>query len=607
MGAVAAAIARSARSAGAEIRCQAPVARLLVESGRVRGAVLRSGEELRAPLVVTAVHPKIAFLEHVAREELPPSFVADVERWKSRSGVVKINLALSELPNFTADPSDGPAEHHTGSVEMAPSMEYIEKAFTDAREGRPAQFPFSDGVIPTTLDRTLNPDGTHIFSLFTQWVPADWADEPHTDELEAYTDRLIDLYDEVAPGFKGSILHRDIVGPHEMETEYGLVGGNIFHGELSLEQLFHMRPAPGYADYRTPIAGLYNAGSATHGGGGVCGIPGWQAARAAMADRRRGRRRLAPCAGVSASVAAMLDAGSVAVVGASPRPDSFGNRMVIEAGRGRARTHLVNPRYREVDGRPCLPSVAEIGETVDLVLLGVGDHAVATELEAAAAAGARSAVVFGSAHAPGLRARLRSIARAAGMALCGAGCMGFVNLRTGLRALGYLERDPIAAGPVSLVTHSGSVFSTLLRTRRAIGFRLAVSSGQELVTGTADYLEYVLDRGDPGVVALVMETVREPDRLRAQLRRAAGLDVPVVLLPVGRSAAGSRLVSAHSGAVAGAHGAWQALTADTGALAVHDLAELTDTLELLVLGRRPRRRHGRSAWRPCTTPAPSGR
>jgi phytoene dehydrogenase-like protein len=292
MGAVAAAIARSARAAGAEIRCQAPVARLLVDGGRVRGAVLRSGEEVRAPLVVTAVHPRIAFLEHVPREELPASFVADIERWKSRSGVVKINLALSELPNFTADPSDGQAEHHTGSVEMAPTLEYIEKAFTDAREGRPAQFPFSDGVIPTTLDKTLNPDGTHIFSLFTQWVPADWADEPHTEELEAYTDRLIDLYDEVAPGFKGSILHRDIVGPHEMATEYGLVGGNIFHGELSLEQLFHMRPAPGYADYRTPIAGLYNASSATHGGGGVCGIPGWQAARAAMADRRRGLRRL---------------------------------------------------------------------------------------------------------------------------------------------------------------------------------------------------------------------------------------------------------------------------------------------------------------------------
>ena len=119
--------------------------------------------------------------------------------------------------------------------------------------------PFSDGVIPTSLDKTLNPDGTHIFSLFTQYVPHEWSEAPHTEELEAYADRLIDLYDQVAPGFKGSVLHSDIVGPHEMEQEYGLIGGNIFHGELTPEQLFHMRPAPGYADYRTPIAGLYNA------------------------------------------------------------------------------------------------------------------------------------------------------------------------------------------------------------------------------------------------------------------------------------------------------------------------------------------------------------
>ena len=170
-------------------------------------------------------------------------------------------------------------------------MEYIEAAFQDARAGKPALLPFSDGVIPTTLDKTLNPDGTHIMSLFTQWVPADWSDAPHTEELDAYADRLIDLYDQVAPNFKSSITHRDIVGPYEMEHEYGLIGGNIFHGELSLEQLFHMRPAPGYADYRTPIAGLYNGGSGTHAGGGVCGIPGWQAARAALADTKKKRFR----------------------------------------------------------------------------------------------------------------------------------------------------------------------------------------------------------------------------------------------------------------------------------------------------------------------------
>jgi len=292
MGAVSEAIARSARSFGAEIRTKARVSKMLVRNSRIQGVVLDNGDEIRAPLVVTTLHPRTAFLDQIPRHELPDDFVTDIEHWKTRSGVVKINLALGELPNFTADPSHGQAEHHTGSVEMAPTMEFIEAAFQDARAGRPALAPFSDSVIPTTLDKTLNPDGTHIMSLFTQWVPSEWSNEPHTEELEAYTDRLIDLYDEVAPGFKGSILHRDIVGPHEMEVEYGLIGGNIFHGELSLEQLFHMRPAPGYADYRTPIAGLYNGSSATHAGGGVCGIPGWQAAKAALADKKRGKRKV---------------------------------------------------------------------------------------------------------------------------------------------------------------------------------------------------------------------------------------------------------------------------------------------------------------------------
>lgn len=295
MGAVSAAIRRSAESFGAEIRTSAPVASMLVRDGQIEGAALASGEELRAPVVVTSLHPRRAFLEHVGAAHLPDDFVRDIERWRSRSGVVKINLAIDRLPSFTADPTDGQAEHHTGSVEMAPTMEFIERAFIDAREGRPALAPFSDGVIPTTLDHTLNPDGTHIFSLFTQWVPADWSTEPHTEELAAYADRQIDLYEAVAPGFRDSIIARDIVGPHEMETEYGLVGGNIFHGELSLEQLFHLRPAPGYADYRTPVAGLYNASSATHAGGGVCGIPGLQASRAVLKDakaRRRSPRRL---------------------------------------------------------------------------------------------------------------------------------------------------------------------------------------------------------------------------------------------------------------------------------------------------------------------------
>jgi phytoene dehydrogenase-like protein len=291
MGAVADAIAAAARSQGAEIRTGARVQRLLLSGGRVAGVVLASGEEIRAPLVVTSLHPRTAFLDQVGRENLPADFVTDIERWKSRSGVVKINLALAELPDFTADPGTSLQEHHTGSVEMAPTMEYIEQAFADARGGRPAVRPFSDGVIPTAFDKTLCPDGYHIMSLFTQWVPADWNQEPHRDELQAYADRMIDCYNEVAPNFKSSILHADIVGPYDLEHDYGLIGGNIFHGELSVEQLFHMRPAPGFADYRTPVPGLYYASSATHAGGGVCGIPGMQAARAAIADTHRGRRR----------------------------------------------------------------------------------------------------------------------------------------------------------------------------------------------------------------------------------------------------------------------------------------------------------------------------
>jgi phytoene dehydrogenase-like protein len=291
MGGVAAAIESSARSFGAEIRTDAKVDRLLIENGRVAGAVLANGDELRAPLVISSLHPRTAFLDHVGRANLPSDFVRDIETWKTRSGVVKINLALAELPDFIADPGTNLQEHHTGSVEMAPSVEYMEQAFIEARNGKPAVRPFSDGVIPSTFDRTLCPEGTHIMSLFTQWVPETWSENPHQEELEAYADRMIDCYNELAPNFKSSILHRDVVGPYEMEQEYGLIGGNIFHGELSIEQLFHMRPAPGYADYRTPIKGLYNASSATHAGGGVCGIPGWQAAKAAIKDSKAAANR----------------------------------------------------------------------------------------------------------------------------------------------------------------------------------------------------------------------------------------------------------------------------------------------------------------------------
>jgi phytoene dehydrogenase-like protein len=294
MGAVAAAIRRSAEDLGATVRTDAPVDRILTREGRVDKVVLRGGEELRSGVVISAMHPKVTFLHHIDAAELPDDFVGDIERWKTRSGVVKVNVALSELPDFIADPGTNPQPHHSGSVELAHSVDYIERAFQDAKAGRGAARPFCDGCIPSFFDRTLCPDGTHIMSMFTQWVPHEWSREPRKNELEAYADNVIDGYTELAPNFKRSIIHRQVIGPYEMEQEYGLVGGNIFHGELSAEQLFHMRPAPGYADYRSPIKGLYQASSATHGGGGVCGIPGYQAARAVLGDRKKDalRRRV---------------------------------------------------------------------------------------------------------------------------------------------------------------------------------------------------------------------------------------------------------------------------------------------------------------------------
>jgi phytoene dehydrogenase-like protein len=286
MGGVSDACRRSAESFGAEIRTNARVSKILVQNGRAVGVTLENGEELRAPVVVSAIHPKIAFLDLVDRYELPADFVRDIETWKTRSGVVKINVALSELPDFIAAPGKELQEHHTGSVELCFSPQYAEEAFQDAHIGRTGAIrPFVDGTIPTSLDKHLAPDGVHIFSMFSQWVPDDWNQEPHREELESYADRAIDTYTQLAPNFKGAVIDRQVIGPYDMEQELGLIGGNIFHGELSADQLFHMRPAPGYADYRTPIKGLYHGSSATHAGGGVNGIPGWQAYRQAKKDR----------------------------------------------------------------------------------------------------------------------------------------------------------------------------------------------------------------------------------------------------------------------------------------------------------------------------------
>jgi acetate---CoA ligase (ADP-forming) len=253
--------------------------------------------------------------------------------------------------------------------------------------------------------------------------------------------------------------------------------------------------------------------------------------------------------------------------------------MVLETLRSPARptVHLVHPRHREVLGLRCLPSLAEVPDPVDLVLLGVPDDALAEQAGLARGRGDGGAVAFGSAVGVG-----DAVREAAGaMPLVGPSCMGFVNVARGIRALGYLEPEALAPGGIALVTHSGSAFSALLRTHRRLEYSLAVSSGQELLTSTADHLDYALDQPETRVVGLFLETLRDVPRLRASLARAAVQDVPVVALAVGGSPVGGALVAAHSGAVAGTDAAWEALFRAYDVRRVRDLDEMVDTLELL--------------------------
>jgi phytoene dehydrogenase-like protein len=295
MGGVTGALAAAARSFGAEIRTGAPVGEIRTRDGRdsvakVCGVTLASGEEIDAGTVITTAHPQISFLELLDPAVLPGDFVADIRRWQTRSGTVKINLALDRLPVFTSHPAPDP-QIHGGTIVLAESLDDIETAFQQAVAGAASDKPFADICIPSVFDDSLAPPGQHVMSMFTQWVPHGWAAEPHEAELDAYADRVMARMEQVAPGFTSSVLRRQVIGPHAMQEEYGLVGGNIFHGELSLGQMFHARPAAGYADLRTPVTGLYQAGSATHGGGGVTGIPGRNVVRQVLADRRTDRLR----------------------------------------------------------------------------------------------------------------------------------------------------------------------------------------------------------------------------------------------------------------------------------------------------------------------------
>jgi phytoene dehydrogenase-like protein len=290
MGGVTTALAAAARSFGADIRTGAEVAQIRTSGGRVTGVTLASGEEVDAGTVVTTAHPQISFLRLLDPAVLPPDFVAEIKAWQTRSGTVKINLALDRLPVFPSHPGFDP-QVHGGTIVLAESLDDLETAFQEAVSGRPSALPFADICIPSVFDDSLAPDGHHVMSMFTQWVPHGYADRPDEAALAAYADRVIARVEAVAPGFTDSVLHRQVIGPHQMQEEYGLVGGNIFHGELSLGQMFHARPAAGYADLRTPVRGLYQAGSATHGGGGVTGIPGRNVVRQIAADRRAARWR----------------------------------------------------------------------------------------------------------------------------------------------------------------------------------------------------------------------------------------------------------------------------------------------------------------------------
>jgi phytoene dehydrogenase-like protein len=284
-GTVSEAIAAAARAAGAEIRVSAPVSRILEKSGAVMGVALDSGDEIRAPLVLSSVDPRLTFLKMLDESALPAEFVVDIKRYKFRGSSAKVNLALDGLPDFVAKPGAGP--HLRGAISISPSVDYMERAFDDAKYGRYSRRPYIDIVIPSLTDPSLAPPGRHVMSCFVQYAPYHLKDGAWPDVRESFGDTVIDTISEHAPNLKDRILHRQVLTPFDIEQEFGLTEGNIFQGELTLEQLFFLRPAPGWAGYRTPIRGLYLAGSATHPGGGIMAAPGRNAALRALADTKK--------------------------------------------------------------------------------------------------------------------------------------------------------------------------------------------------------------------------------------------------------------------------------------------------------------------------------
>jgi phytoene dehydrogenase-like protein len=275
-GAISNAIASAALEAGVEIRTNTSVARIRSSNGTATGVTLANGDELDARLVLSSVDPRLTFLKLLEPRDLPNDFVDEVRRFKFRGSSGKVNLALDALPNFTSLPGAGP--HLRGAISISPSVDHMERAYDQAKYGAFSTRPYIDMVIPTLTDPSVAPPGKHILSCFVQYAPYALANGTWDEQREAFGDAVIDTIAEFAPNIRDIILHRQVVTPLDLEREFGLSEGNIFQGELTLEQLFFLRPAPGWAQYTTPIRNLWMCGSGAHPGGGIMGAPGRNAA-----------------------------------------------------------------------------------------------------------------------------------------------------------------------------------------------------------------------------------------------------------------------------------------------------------------------------------------
>jgi phytoene dehydrogenase-like protein len=286
MGGLTQALAATARDLGADLRCESEVARILVHGGKAFGVALTGGEEFRAPIIASSVDAHVTFTRLLDPAILPEDFVEAVRRINYDSASLKINVALAELPNFWALPGSAAGPQHRGTIHICPDQDYIERAFDDAKYGRPSAHPVLECTIPSVVDPTVAPPGQHLMSMFIQYAPYRLAEGTWDRERDAFADRCFDLLDDYAPNFKRSVIARQVLTPVDLERVFNLTGGNIFQGAMTPSQLFSFRPVPGYANYRTPVRGLWLCGSAAHPGGGVMGTPGLNAAREILGRRR---------------------------------------------------------------------------------------------------------------------------------------------------------------------------------------------------------------------------------------------------------------------------------------------------------------------------------